>query len=113
LRSADRWRSSSPAASWPSPAPELLPFPLVSASRSKAGVDVMITVFSDFSKFSAKKIAFYLKNNVMITVLSNFSNFLVQKIAFFLKNNSCMRSSWSRMHEGLCIFRNVPCDIAN
>jgi hypothetical protein len=30
------------------------------------GVDVMITIFGDFSQFSAKKMAFFLNTNVMI-----------------------------------------------
>jgi hypothetical protein len=35
----------------------------------KLGVDVMITIFCDFRKFSAKKLAFFSKTNVMITIL--------------------------------------------
>jgi hypothetical protein len=42
---------------------------VVSATRAhvqKPGVDVMITIFGDFSQFSAKKMAFFLNTNVMI-----------------------------------------------
>jgi hypothetical protein len=36
---------------------------------TKAGVDVMITIFCDFCQFSAKKLAFFSKANVMIKFL--------------------------------------------
>jgi hypothetical protein len=35
------------------------------------GVDVMITIFSDFCQFSAKILAFFSKTNVMIKFLQN------------------------------------------
>jgi hypothetical protein len=38
-------------------------------------VDVMITIFSDFCQFSAKKLAFFSKTNVMITILHNLALF--------------------------------------
>jgi hypothetical protein len=34
--------------------------------KTLSGVDVMITIFCDFSQFSAKKLAFFLNTNVMI-----------------------------------------------
>jgi hypothetical protein len=49
-------------------------------------VDVMITIFCDFSQFSAKKLAFLLNTNVMIKLLQNFAYFsfvLNQKRHFF------------------------------
>jgi hypothetical protein len=46
------------------------------------GVDVMITIFCDFS---AKKLAFFLKTNVMINFLKKFSFVLSQKRQFFAK----------------------------
>jgi hypothetical protein len=39
------------------------------------GVDVMITIFSDFCQFSAKKLAFFSKTNVMIKILHNLALF--------------------------------------
>jgi hypothetical protein len=33
------------------------------------GADVMITIFCDFSQFSAKKMTFFSKTNVMIKIL--------------------------------------------
>jgi hypothetical protein len=47
------------------------------------GVDVMITIFCDFSQFSAKKLAFFLNTNVMITFLSKFAFVSSQKRQFF------------------------------
>jgi hypothetical protein len=44
-------------------------------SGALAGVDVMITIFCDFSQFSAKKLAFFLKTNVMIKSFQNLSLF--------------------------------------
>jgi hypothetical protein len=41
----------------------------------KQGVDVMITIFCDFSQFSAKKLAFFLNNNVMINFFQNLALF--------------------------------------
>jgi hypothetical protein len=35
------------------------------------GVDVMITIFGDFSQFSAKKLAFFSNTNVMINFFKN------------------------------------------
>jgi hypothetical protein len=42
---------------------------------AQSGVDVMITFFSDFLQFSAKRLAFFSKPNVMIKIL--------QKLALF------------------------------
>jgi hypothetical protein len=39
------------------------------------GVDVIITVFCDFSQFSAKDLAFFLNTNVMINFLQNLALF--------------------------------------
>jgi hypothetical protein len=36
-----------------------------------SGVDVMITIFGDFSQFSAKKLAFFLNTTVMINFFQN------------------------------------------
>jgi hypothetical protein len=36
---------------------------------AQSGVDVMITIFGDFCHFSAKKLAFFSKDNVMIKFL--------------------------------------------
>jgi hypothetical protein len=38
---------------------------------TRAGVDVMITIFCDFCKFSAKILTFFSKTNVMIKFLHN------------------------------------------
>jgi hypothetical protein len=46
------------------------------------GVDVMITIFCDFSLFSTKKLAFFSKTNVMIKSLHNLALFWV-KTPFF------------------------------
>jgi hypothetical protein len=40
-----------------------------------SGVDVMITIFCDFSQFSAKKLAFFLKTIVVIKTLHNLALF--------------------------------------
>jgi hypothetical protein len=45
----------------------------------------MITIFCDFSQFSAKKLAFFLNTNVMINLFSKFSFVLSQKRQFFAK----------------------------
>jgi hypothetical protein len=42
---------------------------------SQAGVDVMITIFCDFSQFFAKKLAFFTNINVMIKFLLNLALF--------------------------------------
>jgi hypothetical protein len=39
------------------------------------GVDVMITIFCDFSQFSAKKLAFFLNTNIMIKFFQNLALF--------------------------------------
>jgi hypothetical protein len=39
------------------------------------GVDVMITIFGDFSQFSAKKLAFFLNTNAMINFFQNLALF--------------------------------------
>jgi hypothetical protein len=39
----------------------------VNEAAGHSGVDVMITIFGDFSQFSAKKLAFFLNTDVMIT----------------------------------------------
>jgi hypothetical protein len=40
-----------------------------------SGVDVMITIFCNFSQFSAKKLAFFLNTNVMINCFQNLALF--------------------------------------
>jgi hypothetical protein len=47
------------------------------------GVDVMITVFGDFSQFSAKKIGVFLKYQCYDQLFSKFSFVLNQKRQFF------------------------------
>jgi hypothetical protein len=47
------------------------------------GVDVMITIFGDFRQFSAKKFAFFSKNNGMITIFGKTSSSLSKKRQFF------------------------------
>jgi hypothetical protein len=42
----------------------------IQISVSPAAVDVMITIFSDFCQFSAKKLAFFSKTNVMIAIFA-------------------------------------------
>jgi Fe-S cluster assembly scaffold protein SufB len=37
------------------------------------GVDVMITIFCDFSQFSEKKLAFFKNTNIMIIFLHDFA----------------------------------------
>jgi hypothetical protein len=49
----------------------------------KSGVNVMITIFCDFSQFSAKKLAFFLNTNVMIKNLHNLALFSVKNANFF------------------------------
>jgi hypothetical protein len=53
------------------------------AIKLHQGVDVMITIFSDFRQFSAKKLAFFSKTNVMIKILHNLALFLVKNAIFF------------------------------
>jgi hypothetical protein len=43
--------------------------------RRRPGFDVMITIFCDFRKFSAKKLAFFSKTNVMINFFQYFALF--------------------------------------
>jgi hypothetical protein len=49
---------------------------------SGPGVDVMITIFSDFRQYSAKKLAFFSKTNVMIKILHNLALFWVKNANF-------------------------------
>jgi hypothetical protein len=49
------------------------------------GVDVTIIIFCDFWQFSAKKMAFFSKNNVMIKILHNLALFWVKNANFFAK----------------------------
>jgi hypothetical protein len=53
--------------------------------RIPPGVDVMITIFSDFCQFSAKKLAFFSKTNVMIICFQNLALFWVKNANFFAK----------------------------
>jgi hypothetical protein len=46
----------------------------------------MITIFGDFSQFSAKKLAFFLNTNVMINFFQNMAMFRVKIANFFAKN---------------------------
>jgi hypothetical protein len=43
----------------------------VKTKRVKSGVDVMITIFSDFCQFLAKELSFFSKTNVTIKFLHN------------------------------------------
>jgi predicted transcriptional regulator len=43
---------------------------------TRAGVDVMITIFSDFRQFLAKKLAFLFKKNVVNKCLHNLALFM-------------------------------------
>jgi hypothetical protein len=47
-----------------------------------SGVDVMITIFSEFCQFSPKKLAFFSKTNVMIKILHNLALFWVKNANF-------------------------------
>jgi hypothetical protein len=49
------------------------------------GVDVMITIFCDFSQFSAKKLAFFLITNVAINFFQNLALFRVKNANFIAK----------------------------
>jgi hypothetical protein len=51
----------------------------------RAGVDVMITIFSDFCKFSAKNLALFSKTNVMITIFAKTSSSLSKIANIFAK----------------------------
>jgi hypothetical protein len=51
------------------------PVRIIPEMFGKSGVDVMITIFCDFSQFSAKKLAFFSKTNVMINFFQNLSLF--------------------------------------
>jgi hypothetical protein len=42
----------------------------MSLGVTQPGADVMITIFSDFCQFSAKKLAFFSKTNVMIKIFA-------------------------------------------
>jgi hypothetical protein len=50
---------------------------------AKPGVDVMITIFSNFSKFSAKKLASFSKTNVMSQILQKLAEFCTKNAKFF------------------------------
>jgi hypothetical protein len=54
---------------------------------AQSGVDVMITIFGDFSQFSAEKIAFFLNTNVMI-------NFFQYLALFWVKNNNFLSKTF-------------------
>jgi hypothetical protein len=56
-----------------------------SPSQTWTGVDVMITIFCDFSQFSAKKLAFFLNTNAMINFFQNLVLFWVKNADFFAK----------------------------
>jgi hypothetical protein len=50
---------------------------------AQSGTDVMITIFCDFWQFSAKKLAFFSKNNVMVKFLHNLALFWVKKANYY------------------------------
>jgi hypothetical protein len=52
----------------------------IGSGSQQTGVDVMITIFCDFSQFSAEKMAFFSKTNVMMKFL--------QKIAVVSAKNA-------------------------
>jgi hypothetical protein len=49
----------------------------------RAGVDVMIKIFCDFSQICAKKLAFFLNTNVMINCFQNLALFWVKNDEIF------------------------------
>jgi hypothetical protein len=51
--------------------------------KATSGVDVIITIFCDFSQFSAKKLAFFLNTNVMINFFQNLASFCVNFLQIF------------------------------
>jgi hypothetical protein len=51
--------------------------------ENRPGADVMITIFCDFSQFSAKKLAFFTKTNVMINFFQNLALFWDKNAIFF------------------------------
>jgi hypothetical protein len=53
------------------------------ACLCEPGVYVMITIFCDFSQFSAEKLAFFLNTNVMINFFQNLALFRVKNAKFF------------------------------
>jgi hypothetical protein len=57
-------------------------------SVAGSGVDVIITIFCDFCKFSAKKLAIFSKTNVMIKFLQKNSSSLSKKRHFLPKNSA-------------------------
>jgi hypothetical protein len=57
----------------------------VRSRKSEPGVDVTITIFCDFSQFSAKKLAFLLNTNDMINFFQNLALFLVKNANIFAK----------------------------
>jgi hypothetical protein len=52
---------------------------------AQSGVDIMITIFCDFSQFSAKKMAFFINTNVRINFFQNLALFRVKNANFFSK----------------------------
>jgi hypothetical protein len=52
-----------------------------------SGVDVMITIYCDFTQFSVKKFSFFLNTNVML-IFSKFGFVLSQKTPIFSLNFS-------------------------
>jgi hypothetical protein len=65
------------------PGGELVKTGLRGSSLSR--VDVMMTIFCDFSQFSAKQMAFFLITNVMINCFQNLALFRVKNAIFFAK----------------------------
>jgi hypothetical protein len=64
------------------------------------GVDVMVTIFCEFSQFSAEKLAFFLNTNVMI------------KLSFHERSERAKRANVvSGMVENLCIKKFSPARI--
>jgi hypothetical protein len=59
--------------------------PHIGRKFAQSGVDVMITIFCDFRQFSAKKLAFFSKNNVMITIFAKTISSLSKNANFFAK----------------------------
>jgi hypothetical protein len=60
-------------------------FQIKQSPIGRNGVDVMITIFCDFSQFSAKKIGVFLKFQCYDQLFSKFSFVLSQKRQFFRK----------------------------
>jgi hypothetical protein len=61
----------------------------------------MITIFCDFSQFSAKTLAFFSKTNVMIIIFAQFSFVFSLKRQFYCENfKKSQNRSLRSIHQG-------------